>query len=208
MLTPCFPLTVLPLCSGSMTSTGPMNPPSLSFDLLQLPKYECSSSRLFVRRASEFSSLGRRVDLPFSQLRLNPSPFFRHRTFVTRVQDIFGTGARATYINLEPLDVEATADLVSAAIHQPAQVSSSPRPPSLDDTEASLRFPGHNALRQRHLSVSLCIFGEGWHLFELTLVASAGTPEETLSRLETFFSLSRDTTTSTSTGPTTSGVTT
>ncbi|KAL7411025.1 hypothetical protein BDY24DRAFT_371574 [Mrakia frigida] len=73
-------------------------------------------------------------------------------TFVTRVQDIFGTGARATYINLEPLDVEATADLVSAAIHQPAQVSSSPRPPSLDDTEASLRFPGHNALRQRHLS--------------------------------------------------------
>lgn len=41
-------------------------------------------------------------------------------TFVARVRELFGTGARATYISLEPLSVEAIANLVSSTLHQPA----------------------------------------------------------------------------------------
>ena len=44
-----------------------------------------------------------------------------HRsTFNTQVKDIFGTGARATYITLGPLPIEAVASIVSGALHQPA----------------------------------------------------------------------------------------
>ena len=43
-----------------------------------------------------------------------------NEAFVSQVKDIFGTGARATYITLGPLSIEAVASIVSGTLHQPA----------------------------------------------------------------------------------------